>query len=378
MDLGDTDKTYEAYIYLTIVAAFLDQLATILTFIAMLEIGLGFLFLQKPPQGCVTVANANDGDNDIQQIQNTDSSKEANQRHHNYFHYYKVARLAGALVGFILFVLAVACLGKFCSMYAFDGYYYYDYDLDDLHTVRNLGAAFDIIVWILTLPLIGFASYLVHFARLQRQPSRRATVLLLVATLVWFVRYTWRLAYNAAFLLPPDSYGAPLWSYVANPLLSTWPLYVVLVLLYVIVSRRARGLWSTSQPWMAQSSGVAGPANGPAYEPVYNPAGYGQGGYAALGGYKYTPPVLVSPQQQQLESQPHLQPQAPQEEVYQLPSHEQQNFQPHTIHEMYQPQPLPQEMHASQPYVQQQQEQPHTAVVQMAPMIVTPPPVFKA
>ncbi|CAK7213547.1 hypothetical protein SCUCBS95973_001830 [Sporothrix curviconia] len=351
---------YQASNYLFLVAAFFEHIATICTLVAMLEIGLGFLYIQKPPQGTSTALNNKDA-----HIIRDDIGDGSKKRDH-----YKMIHIAAAVVGVVLFALAVALLGKACNAYAV----YYsgvtandgsdsdstDYDevidryLAAIHIARDLGATVDILIWILAFPLIGFAGYLVYHARLQRQPSTGATILLLVATLFWFVRFTWHLAYNVAWLLPSGSNGAPIWFDAVDPELDVWTFFAVLVLLYVIVARRAGGLWSTSQPWMLSGAG-AGVGGGGAsfYQPVYNP-GYGPAGY----GY---------PQQ-----------------VHQLPGNEQ----PRTFHEMYQPQqpqqyqiPVnPQELYAPNQYVQQYQGQsvvgsPQPTVSSTTAIQPTPPPM---
>ncbi|CAK7206568.1 hypothetical protein SEUCBS139899_009364 [Sporothrix eucalyptigena] len=333
-----TAGLFQASNYLSLISGFLEMMATVFTLVAMVEIGLGFLYIQKGAQ------SESDANKNAHIVSSGGGSKQ----------YHKTVHIALACVGVVLVALALAVLGKACNAYAV---YYRDSTAAETAVVansggtdytavldrymaaikvaRDLGASFDIIVWVIAFPLMGFAGYVVHHARLQAQPSLGATVLLLVATLCWFVRFTWHLAYNAAWLLPSSSSGAPIWFDVVDPLLNAWIFFVVLVLLYVLLARRARGLWSTVQPWMQNQQAPGGAY----YQPVYNP-----GGYAPPG-----PPVGYV--------------QAPAHNgIYQMPANEQ----PQMYHEMPQPQNIyqmqapanPQELYAPNQYVQQYQGHP--------------------
>ncbi|CAK7227125.1 hypothetical protein SBRCBS47491_006463 [Sporothrix bragantina] len=352
---------FEASNYLSLISGFLENLASIYALVAMLEIGLGFFYIQKPPRGtAVANNNSNDANKDAHIIREDGSDGTSKKDH------YKVVHIAAGFFAVLLLALAVALLGKACNAYAV---YYRDINASSstsdsgytaivdryiaaIRIARDLGATFDIIIWVLAFPLVGFACYLVHHARLQNQPSLNATVLFLLATIFWFIRFTWHLVYHAAWLLPSTSHGAPIWFDIADPILNAWLFFIVLLFLYIIVARRARGLWSTSQPWMLSGAGnVQGGAS--YYQPVYNP------------GYGYQP-----------------------QQVHQLPGNEQQHFQNQTFHEMYQPQQQqqqyqqqyqqqqvpanPQEMYAPHQYVQQYQGHPQGGVGSPQPTVSSP------
>lgn len=143
-------------------------------------------------------------------------------------------------------------------------------------------------------------------------------MILLVASILNFIRRLWGLIYVAVWLLPGKP--GPLAIDIVDPILNVWIFFVVLVLLYVIGVRKAKGLWTIPQPWMR---GAAPPAlTGQPLPPmsqwgqypqqvVYvQPApGYmaqgqsGQGwqGQPQQGGYYYQ---QAPPQQQPLQQQP--------------------------------------------------------------------------
>jgi len=54
---------------------------------------------------------------------------------------------------------------------------------------------------------------------------------------------------------------APYQTYdVADPILNDWPMFVALVLIFVIGLRKHTGLWSTAQPWTGNTVVISQPA----------------------------------------------------------------------------------------------------------------------
>ncbi len=49
----------------------------------------------------------------------------------------------------------------------------------------------------------------------------------------------------------------PLYVAILKPLLSTWPVFILLVLLFAMGVRKKDGLWSTQQPWTGNGVHVA-------------------------------------------------------------------------------------------------------------------------
>lgn len=340
-----------------IVGGYFEEMADIYTLVAFVELGLGFLYVLNPPtandNNAAAVGEVNEDGSPA--VGGSGSKTNSNSRRRASF---KILRIATAGIAVVLFALATALLGEVVSAYAA---YYKALSASDAYEVafikymkkilisRQLGAAFDIILWVLSMPLIGFAGFVVHSAR--GTPIKNTAVLYLVATILWFIRYLWHLIYNAVWLLPTSSDGAPIWFNVADPLLNVWTFFVLLVLLYVVCVRRQQGLWSTPQPWMQ----VVAPIGPVAYS--YGPGGYNNGAYPPP-----SAPSSASPQQL-LQHQP----------SYQLPNHEQQQYQPHQLHEMPQAPPYQQQQVPSHPqemYAPQQQHQQHVAAYQPTP----PPP----
>jgi hypothetical protein len=119
---------------------------------------------------------------------------------------------------------------------------------------------------------------------------------------------------------------------IIQPLLDVWPLFILLVLLFVISIRKQKGLWSLHQPWMTTQHTLAPAMQAP------------QGAWApAQGGVYAAPPPGYQGQPMQYQQYP------PQQLGYgalAMPQM-QQNMQP----QMYpQPQqPMPREVSPLQP-----------------------------
>ena len=113
-----------------------------------------------------------------------------------------------------------------------------------------------------------------------------------------FIRLTWDLAAVATWTLPDRSDGTPVAFNAVDPILNSWVMFVILVLLFAIGVRKKKGLWSTHQPWMDNMSQM------PPVQAVPGPGGWVQGGgYPQLQpAYQQYPPqqyVYAVPQQHQ-------------------------------------------------------------------------------
>ncbi|OIW24633.1 hypothetical protein CONLIGDRAFT_101313 [Coniochaeta ligniaria NRRL 30616] len=264
---------YNIELRVSSVGQLFDDVATALLLITLVEIGNGFLYILTQTRTRLQ----------------------------------KGLRWATISVGGIIVVLAAAHLGQTNTTWG----KYFDYQAgnsdDDyfavgnfdreLKTIRQLSGAVVILFWVMTLPLIAFASYVVH--RVKGIPLlRNSAVIFLVATILLFVRFTWQLAFVATWVLVDAPEGQPIAIGVVDPILTAWVMFVILVLLFVIGIRKKQGLWTTHQPWMANMNQVPGPAvpgqggwvQGGAYPPQPQPA------------YQQYPPqqyAYAMPQQQQ-------------------------------------------------------------------------------
>lgn len=118
------------------------------------------------------------------------------------------------------------------------------------HTLEQLSGALDIMLWIATLPIVVYTAYVVHKAKAVPH-LRNSTILLLTASLLNFIRMTAEMAITCTYYLRPDWRFRiiPLYvPYIVRPVLDCTPMFVLLILLFVIGIRKQRGLWSTQQP----------------------------------------------------------------------------------------------------------------------------------
>ena len=122
-------------------------------------------------------------------------------------------------------------------------------------------------------------------------------------------------------MLPAQNTVTPLYLAIVQPILDTWPVFILLVLLFTMGVRKKDGLWSTQQqqqPW-----------NGTGVQVVAVPAGFN-------GGVAPQPAWQVQPQQ---EVQQHGQ-QYPQQYTQQYPPQYYQQYpQQHTGYAVVHPQP---------------------------------------
>ncbi|KIH93580.1 hypothetical protein SPBR_04242 [Sporothrix brasiliensis 5110] len=350
--------------YLSIVAGYLEQLSIILTLVALIELAYGFYVALQPAAhdaaNSAPAADATKGDSGAAATRGEDSRL----AHH------KMVRIATAVVGVVLLALSTAWFGKGAAAYVKYNNAVYSDNSDNsdssnasynrataeyVASVRighKLGGAFDILVFVLSLPLLGAAGYLV--SRAQGLPIKNTTVLYLVAVVFWFIRFLWRLVYNAVWLLPPTTMYTPLWLNVVDPLLNVWTFVITIILLYIVGVRRAGGLWSTPQPW---TQFAADGMYGGGYQPGVAPAAGAPYQYNGYNGYNVK------------NNNANYGPVPPGAPVYQLPGHEAPRQQ---FHEMPNPAAAvyPQEMYAPQMHgsVPPQQYQPYPP-----PAVASPP-----
>jgi len=251
----------------------------------------------------------------------------------------------GALgVAFVLFILAITWFGLVIKYYT--GYYSYLRDPSpargastalskDGRTLSRLSGATDILLWLASLPTVGYAAFVVHKAR-SSPHLRNSAGLLLAATILNFIRTITDMAVAATYSLGPPMGLTPIYvPYVVVPVLTTIPMFVLLVLLFTIGIRKQKGLWwnqkpqpqmapgtvpyvipnGTAPPMVWQGQPVQGqqqpyypyPPQGVAgYPQQVPPAGYPHAGYPHAGYPQQTPQGY--PQQQPVQSYP--QPQA--------------------------------------------------------------------
>ncbi len=325
LDLDLTDATFR----LNNIGEFLEVISNVLLLITLVELGNGFLY-------CLAGARSTAQ---------------------------KILRFAAYGYGFLLLVLGVAFFGLETA--AWNIYFGFQSDggfsqpgEDDtqasvvdatnakLKTARQLITVFDILHWIGTIAVVVFASYIVHKCKnsnllryvslsarstLSRPhdadmcPPKQSAILFLVATILDFVRCVWDVAYDATWVLPDQDAVTPLWLAIVEPILDTWPVFVLLVLLFTMGVRKKDGLWSTQQQQQQQQSW-----NGTGVQGVAAPAGF-NGGFAPQPVWQVQPQVVQQhgqqyPQQYAQQYPPQYYQQYPQQHtgysVVQPPSHE--------------------------------------------------------
>jgi hypothetical protein len=114
----------------------------------------------------------------------------------------------------------------------------------------------------------------------------QSAAIYLAIGILYLLRNTWVLASDLIWELPKNSMGAPTYTLILNPILDTWLTFVVLVLIFVIGSRKrdADSLWTTGLPEAAIFAGVA---QQPQQFQQVNPVQ--QYGVPAGGGVQYYP-----------------------------------------------------------------------------------------
>ncbi|KAB5566290.1 hypothetical protein GE09DRAFT_732016 [Coniochaeta sp. 2T2.1] len=283
---------YNIEVRVSSVGQFFDDVATALLLISIVEIANGFLYAKA---GAVRTG-----------LQ-------------------KGVRWATISFSGVVVVLSIAHLGLTNSAWGkyfdyrsgrrSDGMYFAIGDFDrDLRTIRQITAAVVVLFWVATLAMISFAGYVVHRVK-DLEFKRSSAVILLVATILLFVRYTWQLVYVATWILPENSSGTPLAINAVDPILTAWIMFVILVLLFVIGIRKQKGLWTTEQRWMNMPPPHVTPGQGGGWS-------QGAGVYPPQPVYQQYPPqqyAYAVPQQQPEQQQGWVQQQGlhhPSQEVH--------------------------------------------------------------
>ena len=119
-----------------------------------------------------------------------------------------------------------------------------------LQTVGQVGAAFYIPAWAVSLFQVVYASFVMYKHR-AGVLTRQVAMLYLAVAVLDFVRWTLFLVLYARYILggADQPWG---WNLV-DALGNTWLRFAQLILLLAIGMRRKKGIWTTPQPWMGGS-----------------------------------------------------------------------------------------------------------------------------
>ncbi|KAK4452644.1 hypothetical protein QBC34DRAFT_293220 [Podospora aff. communis PSN243] len=173
-------------------------------------------------------------------------------------------------------------------------------DRDGL-TLARLSGALDILLWLGCLPTVVYAGFVMHKAK-AAPFLRNSAVLFLVATILNFIRLTTEMALTATYGLSEVQRIAPLYvPYIVRPVLDCIPMFVLLILLFVLGMRKQKGLWSNQAPQQpAPGAPVMYAVPGGQPQPMIW-QGQPQGQQQAY----YPPPQQGYPQQQPPSGYPH-------------------------------------------------------------------------
>ncbi|KAK0616483.1 hypothetical protein B0T14DRAFT_247612 [Immersiella caudata] len=129
----------------------------------------------------------------------------------------------------------------------------------DARTLSQLAGALDILLWLATLPTLGYAAFVMHKAK-SVPNLRNSAGLFLAAAILNLVRMTTEMALTATYGLPESRVIAPVHvPFVVRPILDCIPMFVLLVLLFVIGIRKKKGLWSGQVAQQQQQPAPGGP-----------------------------------------------------------------------------------------------------------------------
>jgi len=312
----------EAQLRTAVLGLFFKRFSTILLIVTLVELGNGFMYAQDRKPAA----------------------------------YRKVLFFASLGAGVVLAVLVLASFGKANATYGPYLEWIYDDDssffpdnLDaDFETLRRLSGAFDILAWLVSLPLIAYGGVVVHATkgnpflrnvRLSTYPGcsrcvptrltrpTQSAALFLAITILNFVRLLWFLIYAALFLLNPLTVGTtPEFSPIIDGIFDIWIFLIIVVLLFTLAIRKQKGLWSTPQPWNVAIPYALAPQqpvsmHGQTAMPVYGGTPYGGTAYQ-----QYGQPTLGQGQQPPPGWQPQpVQPQMPVYSQYGPPPQQQTN-----------------------------------------------------
>ncbi|KAK4248054.1 hypothetical protein C7999DRAFT_40687 [Corynascus novoguineensis] len=290
--------------YLAGAAEFFGNLASIFLYITLVELASGFLFCLKTP------------------------GEPSSSR--------RLGRFAILGWSFVLFALAISRLGLYEALYSRHNIEEYEVYLNSLANLNRLGTALIVLLWLTSLPVMGYAAFVVHKTR-QHPLLRSAAVLLLVCIILEFIRYIVRMA---IFVSPSTDYGETgyITSYIVAPFFDFVFTSVILVMLYALGIRKHKGLWSQPKPEWSYPAVMFYPT---AYPP----------------GQQLPQPQFMQPQQQPMQQQPTQNLPAYLQYAQQQAAQQQQQ-QPPPQGYYYQPQQTEQQPQEHQPNELQSQQQP--------------------
>ncbi|KAL2259524.1 hypothetical protein VTK26DRAFT_6781 [Humicola hyalothermophila] len=254
--------------------------------------------------------------------------------------------------GLVLFILAIANLGikqSYVVRFFDDSSLYSDSyrEVRELgRTLNRLGGAMAILMWLTSLPILALTSWVVHITK-HHPILRSSSVLLLVSSILLFIRLTVTMAMYARYNLSETTTTS--WtavelqrivSLIIEPFFNYTCMFVILVLLFTLGIRKAKGLWSVPQPGWPLGSVVY---YAPGTVPVVPAQQYQQyppeQAQAPAPGAHGAPPMQPTPglpaylafaQQQQMEKQQQQQQQQQPGQMYYMPQqqpHQQQQYQ---------------------------------------------------
>lgn len=178
--------------------------------------------------------------------------------------------------GLVEFALAVASLGIYecytTSLFSSTS----SVGTASLNVGSKVAAAFDILMFIASLIVASFAVF-VQVLSSKRLEHGAASKFFILAAIIWIVPNLWAVVSDGIWLLS----GRPriqTWPGILDGILDAWLSVTTLVLVFAIGVRKARGLWSTIQPFdPAQQWGYSGEqqwigqgTSQPMPMPVYN------------------------------------------------------------------------------------------------------------
>lgn len=162
-------------------------------------------------------------------------------------------------------------------------------------------SAFDIILWVAAIGITGFAIYILVISRQKPELKQvrsflshsyfcqdsvhlanlilhQCAVLYLVVSILYLLRNTWELAYDAKWMLPKNSnVFVPDYVYILDPILDMWVTFILLVIIFAMGCKKRDGFWTVQQPYEASYGGPVPQQAWPA--PMYPVAAQGYAPY---------------------------------------------------------------------------------------------------
>ncbi|EEU46731.1 uncharacterized protein NECHADRAFT_77412 [Fusarium vanettenii 77-13-4] len=259
----------------------------------------------------------------------------------------KILRLGSYAFSTLLAILTIAALGlniRFLATFYGDSIYVSDSEApgeDAYNKARQIDFAFRVLVFVAALGIVA-RSVMVKMQPKAEKTLSWCSTMLIAMSIAWLLRTTYCMASIAAWSDFSNSRNDRYEYYynILDVVFAVWPQFTVLCMIFALGTAKAKGLWSTPQPFNA-------------------PQGNQQTawGYSYNNGPQPTAPPMV--QQQPQFQQPQQQYQQPQQHQYQ------QQYQ--------QPQPVSPVQQGWQP---QQPQQTYSAYTPSSPSQTTrsPPP----